>query len=68
MQKKKWSNEEIFEYRKEHGSNFYFNKQDLNIMVPKSFGIGRTLNFANPLSWAFLALIAAVIIYKVYLK
>jgi len=68
LKKKKWSNEEIFEYRREHGSYFYYNKQDSNLLIPKSFGIGRTLNFANPLSWVFIALIAAAVIYKVYFK
>ena len=68
MQKKQWTNEEIQEYRKEHGSFFYFNRADSNLMVPKSFGIGRTFNFANPIAWAFTILIAAVIVYKLYFR
>jgi uncharacterized membrane protein len=34
---------------------FYFNRQDPSLMVNKRFGIGRTLNFGNPLTWVLLA-------------
>lgn len=38
------------------GGIFYFNREDSRIFVPKRFGlgIGRTLNFAHPVSWAVL--------------
>jgi hypothetical protein len=36
---------------------FYFNPDDPALLVPKRFGIGYTLNFGNPWSWAVLALI-----------
>lgn len=36
------------------GGIFYCNREDSRIFVPKRFGlgIGRTLNFAHPVSWA----------------
>lgn len=37
MQKRSWSNDEIQEFRKEHGSFIYFNRADTNFLVPKSF-------------------------------
>ena len=36
---------------------FYTNPDDPALLVPKRFGIGYTLNFGNPWSWAVLALI-----------
>ena len=36
---------------------FYSNPDDPSLLVPKRFGIGYTLNFGNPWSWAVLALI-----------
>jgi len=43
---------------------FYFNPQNPAIMVQKRFGIGRTLNFGNPLSWVILLAIIGFIIYS----
>ncbi|MEU6173771.1 DUF5808 domain-containing protein [Streptantibioticus parmotrematis] len=37
---------------------FYFNRSDPAVLVPKRFGVGRTVNFANPR--AVLALVALV--------
>lgn len=34
---------------------FYFNKDDRRILVPKKIGFGRTLNFAHPVSWIMFA-------------
>jgi uncharacterized membrane protein len=39
---------------------FYVNRDDPTLFVPKRFGIGYTLNFGNPWSWAMLALIGVV--------
>lgn len=67
MARRKWTKEEIEEYRKEHGEIFYFNREDSNLLVPKVYGIGRTLNWANPISWILiLALICFVIFHKFY--
>jgi hypothetical protein len=39
------------------GSVFYSNSNDPSLLVPKRRGIGYTLNFGNPWSWAVLLLI-----------
>jgi uncharacterized membrane protein len=62
MERRKWTNEEINEYRKEHGVFFYFNKEDANFFVPKALGIGMTVNFANPISWVIILVIIGVVI------
>nr|WP_268874139.1 DUF5808 domain-containing protein [Streptacidiphilus melanogenes] len=31
---------------------FYFNRDDRRLLVPKRIGFGRTLNFAQPVSWS----------------
>jgi len=35
MARRKWTKEEIEEYRKTHGAFFYCNKEDSNFLVPK---------------------------------
>lgn len=65
MARRKWAKEEIEDYRKEHEAFFYCNKQDSNFLVPKAFGIGFTVNWANPIAWILiLAIIALIIIRK----
>jgi hypothetical protein len=39
---------------------FYFNRNDPALIVEKRFGLGWTFNFANPWSWAILALILSL--------
>lgn len=68
MVKRKWTHEEIKEYRKTHGRFFYCNKEDSNFLVPKAFGFGRTVNWANPLSWLFAFVIICIIIWKAIFK
>jgi uncharacterized membrane protein len=34
---------------------FYFNREDSRILVPKRLGFGRTLNFAHQVSWLLFA-------------
>jgi Predicted membrane protein len=63
---RRWTNEEVEEYRKAHGSFFYFNKDDSNVFITKAYGIGWTLNWANPISWAFIILIICFVIYRRY--
>ncbi|WP_434509901.1 DUF5808 domain-containing protein [Desulfitobacterium sp. AusDCA] len=67
MARRKWTKEEIEEYRKIHGAFLYCNKEDSNILVPKAYGIGRTVNWANPVSWIFiLAIIIFIVIRKFF--
>lgn len=64
MARRKWTRLEIEAFRKKHGQGFYYNKEDSNILVPKSFGIGRTFNWANPISWVVMAVLIGFLIYS----
>jgi len=67
LTKRKWTNEEIQEYRKKKGAFLYYNREDSNILVPKAFGIGWTVNWANPISWIFiLAILVFIFSRKFY--
>ena len=68
MGKRKWTNAEIEEYRKEHGVGFYFNPEDSNLLVPKCYGFGRTLNWANPVAWIIALAIVGFIVWTVFFK
>lgn len=68
MARRKWTKKEIEDYRKKQDTLFYFNKEDSNILVPKAFGIGRTFNWANPISWVFILAIICFIASRVILK
>src|SRR6202047_3096836 len=41
--------------------SFYSNPSDPALLVPKRFGIGYTLNFGNPWSWAVLAFVLLMV-------
>lgn len=67
MARRKWTKEEIEEYRKTHGTFLYYNKEDSNFFVPKAYGFGITFNWANPISWlVLLAIIIVVVLRKIY--
>jgi uncharacterized membrane protein len=68
MTRRKWTKEEIEEYRKVQGAFFYYNKEDSNFLVPKAFGIGRTVNWANPISWVFALAIIGFIVLRSFFK
>jgi uncharacterized membrane protein len=68
MSKRKWSKEEVEEYRKRQGAFFYYNKKDSNLFVPKEIGIGWTFNWANPISWFLILLIIYLIVLRVFFK
>jgi uncharacterized membrane protein len=46
----------------------YHNPENPSLWVPKRFGLGWTLNFANPLSWVVLASIAALPLILILLR
>ncbi|MDF2724603.1 MAG: hypothetical protein K0Q59_4278 [Paenibacillus sp.] len=68
MAKRKWSKEEIEQYRKVHGPTLYFNKEDSNLFVRKAFGYGFTVNWANPISWILIVIIVGVIGWRMLFK
>jgi len=49
---------------------FYFNRNDKQALVPKRYGSGWTLNFANPFAATFMIAVLLLIIadaaYQVY--
>lgn len=48
---------------------FYYNKEDKRLFPPKRFGLGWTVNFANPLSIiAFLIILTVLVLIGNYLK
>lgn len=67
MDKRKWTKEEINEYRKIHGTIFYYNKEDSNFLIPKTYGIGLTVNWANPVTWIFIIAIVVLIVIRKFL-
>lgn len=64
MGRRKWTKQEIEEYRKVKGAFFYYNKEDCNLFVPKAYGIGWTVNWANPISWLFILVIIGIIVFR----
>ena len=70
MTKRKWSSEEVEEYRKEHNQYvIYFNKDDANFLVHKKNGSsGRTNNWAHPFSWIMILAILALTTYHIFFK
>jgi uncharacterized membrane protein len=62
MARRKWSKEEIDEYRKGKGNFFYYNKEDSNFIVSKRLVFGWTFNWAHPISWVLILAIVGVII------
>lgn len=67
MNKRKWTKEEIEEYRRIHGALFYCNKEDSNFLIPKAYGIGLTVNWANPITWIFILAIILLIVVRKFL-
>lgn len=47
---------------------FVFDPSDPRIFLPKPSGLGQTLNFAHPASWAILGALVVVIGVAAYLK
>ena len=68
MARRKWTKEEIEDYRKMRGAFFYCNKEDSNFLVPKAYGVGWTFNWANPISLIFALFLIGVIIFRMFFK
>jgi uncharacterized membrane protein len=68
MAKHRYTDEEIAEWRKTHGNFIYYNKDDSNFLVPKPFGIGRTYNWAHPISWVLGAALVALLLYGIIFR
>ena len=60
MARRRWTNDEVEQWRKEHQGFGYCNKQDSNIIVSKRYGIGFTFNWGNPFSWVLIIAVVAV--------
>ncbi len=63
--------EEKKEEKKEEESShyfliFYWNPKDKRLFVPKRYGYGWTINFANP--WAVVALIAIMVAIELIIR
>lgn len=69
MKKRKWIPDEVRQWMDRQGTNFYFNKEDANVIVCKwrSIGLGWTLNFANPLSYVLQGSILLVVFLILFL-
>ena len=74
MAKRKWSIEEIEEYRKTHNKYLYYNRDDTNIVVPKANAIlvmGKmemTVNWAHPMSKVLALVLLVVVMVTVFLN
>lgn len=67
MEKRKWTQAEIEEYRKAHGAVLYCNREDSNLFVRKAYGIGFTLNWANPVTWVVVSAVVLFIVIRKYM-
>lgn len=47
---------------------FVYDPADPRIFLPKPSGLGQTLNFAHPASWAILGAILVVVGFGIYSK
>jgi Predicted membrane protein len=72
MAKRKFSNEEVKQWQKEHNQYLiYFNKNDSNLFVRRyNFisGNGGTLNLAHPGAWVIIVVLAGVILTVIFHK
>jgi len=74
MAKRKWSIEEIEEYRKTHNKYLYYNEDDANIVVPKANSIlimGKmqmTVNWAHPKSKILALVLLVLVVVSVFLN
>ena len=62
MAKRRFTKEEVRQWREEHRGFGYFNKEDRNIFVSREFGIGWSPNWANPLCYLVIAVLIGIVI------
>jgi uncharacterized membrane protein len=72
MARRKFSEEEVKQWQKEHNQRMiYINKNDSNLFVRRYYGLsgaGGTLNLAHPGSWVIIAVLAGVIVTLIFRK
>lgn len=75
MAKRKWSEEEIDEFRRAHNNYLiYYNEEDGNLFVPRADAFrmwsitGLTFNWAHPMAQIFLFAIITLIILPIIIK
>ena len=61
MEKRKWTQEEVWEWMKKNHTIIYYNPNDTNIVVRKRHGLGWTMNMGNPMSYVAAVGFAAVL-------
>ncbi len=64
--KRKWTPEEVREWYSRHSQYIYRNPEVGNWIVRKTWGLGWTMNLANPKTWLFLAGVVAVLLAAFY--
>ncbi len=64
--KRKFSNDDVYEHYEKTNHFIYFNKEDLNTIVPKysknKMRKGFNLNFANPKSYSLIIFIWVLVL------
>ncbi len=69
MAKHKYTDEEVEQWEKDHHESvFYINKNDSNLFANRRFGLGHTVNLANPASWIIIAAVATAILLIIFHK
>lgn len=78
MAKRKWTEEEINDYRRQRNMYFYYyNEEDANLFVPKAFVLDAfknspmarlTFNWAHPIAMGFALILFTLILLPVILK
>ncbi|KNZ40592.1 DUF5808 domain-containing protein [Acetobacterium bakii] len=68
MDKRKWTKQEIDTYRENNSTFYYLNPEDSNFLVPKPYGLGWTVNWANPKTWFFVFLITSFYVARFFYR
>lgn len=67
MARRKYSNEEVEQWRKEHHQSvFYINKNDSDLFVKRRYSFGWTYNLAHPGTWLIYPAIIALILFVIF--